>query len=541
MDNCIVRYLARGAACILASAVPAATATAIQLDPSITFQTIDGFGGFGAQQVWWAGSDNYDGLFYTDAWLTEVITDLGLTIIRDELHPHIEDVNDNADPTVIDWNSLDLQTYTPKPWKTGLNFSGHVAFLRRAKEIADANGEPLKVIASIWSPPAWMKTNNSTLNGGSLVDTDAMREELAEFCEIAVTAFRDSCGYDLDALSIQNELAFTQPYNSCVYTPEQYWRALLAVGRRFQQRSFSTLIFGAETMGTYTRGDGVRNYMGPILADSEARGYLDVLAVHGYKDGVAPDYGSAPGWQLMYDSAAAVLGAPLWMTESGVGGRDYESGFASVKAIHLALAHGNLSAWVYWYTRDELYTDGVDKTPAYHTAKQYFRFVRPGALRIACTSADPELLVTAYHHHANDCYTVVAINNGQAAKQVSLEGSNLPSSFDIYATTGDASLGSVDKACAHTGSVAPGEIVELAAQSVSTFVAGAYIGSVAVADRPELPSRAAGRVLAPGSAVLFGLDGRRIDARSKSMNTRRFARGCYLRRTRNGGVAVEIR
>ncbi len=66
---------------------------------SQTFQTIRGFGGFGAQKVWW---DNEP--FYTSNFVNTLINDLGVTILRDEIPHSFEPINDNADPKVINWD-----------------------------------------------------------------------------------------------------------------------------------------------------------------------------------------------------------------------------------------------------------------------------------------------------------------------------------------------------------------------------------------------------------------------------------------------------
>src|SRR5690606_35393191 len=50
----------------------------ITIDEATKHQQMDGFGFFGARDVWW-GSSSPDH-FYTDEWLEKIISDLGITI-----------------------------------------------------------------------------------------------------------------------------------------------------------------------------------------------------------------------------------------------------------------------------------------------------------------------------------------------------------------------------------------------------------------------------------------------------------------------------
>jgi len=54
----------------------------IIIDKSIKYQTIDGFGFFGANDVWWATQN-----LWNDAWGEKIINDLGITIWRNEWDP----------------------------------------------------------------------------------------------------------------------------------------------------------------------------------------------------------------------------------------------------------------------------------------------------------------------------------------------------------------------------------------------------------------------------------------------------------------------
>jgi hypothetical protein len=50
-------------------------------------------------------------------------------------------------------------------------------------------------------------------------------------------------------------------------------------------------------------------------------------------------------------------------------------------------------------------------------------------------SPDSNLFVTAYYHAANNTHTVVILNAAASSKTVSIAGSNLPATYDMYVTS----------------------------------------------------------------------------------------------------------
>jgi glucosylceramidase len=78
--------------------------------------------------------------------------------------------------------------------------------LHAARAIA---GDDLRLIASPWSPPAWMKTNASMLNGGRL--RADCRDTWARHYLRFLAAMRDQEGLEFWGLTVQNEPAAVQP------------------------------------------------------------------------------------------------------------------------------------------------------------------------------------------------------------------------------------------------------------------------------------------------------------------------------------------
>ena len=104
------------------------------IDKSIKYQTIDGFGFFGANDVWQKDAAN----MWNDAWAEKAISDLGITIWRNEI--------------ITPATYLQTQSaagYKQLPVAHGLKTKSHKYKV------------PLKFIVSVWSPPAELKCVSS--------------------------------------------------------------------------------------------------------------------------------------------------------------------------------------------------------------------------------------------------------------------------------------------------------------------------------------------------------------------------------------------
>jgi len=87
-----------------------------------------------------------------------------------------------------------------------------------------AAGKPIALMLSPWSPPAGLKTNGDMNHGGKL--KEEYRHLWAE-CMAKYTAFYRAKGCDVRLLSIQNEPAATQTWDSCIYSGKEEGRFAL--------------------------------------------------------------------------------------------------------------------------------------------------------------------------------------------------------------------------------------------------------------------------------------------------------------------------
>lgn len=86
------------------------------------------------------------------------------------------------------------------------------------RDAVNARGAGISLLASPWSPPAWMKTNNDMNNGGQL--KPEYREAWANYYVKYIKALREK-GLDIWAVTVQNEPAAVQVWDSCIFSPEE--------------------------------------------------------------------------------------------------------------------------------------------------------------------------------------------------------------------------------------------------------------------------------------------------------------------------------
>lgn len=424
--------------------------TTVTIDPGVPHQTIDGFGGHNAANA-----------------VSKCANDLGLTMHRNTLNPD----------------------GTPEPgWST----------LKALK-----NAGVKKFITSIWSPPAGMKTNNKTAGGGHLKASS--RGAYADYLIKYIKDFKRNVGIDLYAISPQNEPDFSQYYHSCVYTAVEMRDFMKVLSPKLEAAGLNTKVFIPEDMAkAYAR---VRGYWEATHQDPVAAKSVQRLAVHGYAgDGITADSPGASNWRALFNLADK-YGKGLWMTETS-GYEGWEGAFKLAVDMFGALKHGNLAGWVWWrlirtanwQDRNKCLLTGANSpTPKYFTSKNYFRYIRPGAVHVETTCPDTTVAAIAFVHGEQKTLTVILLNTSNTSKSVSLSGPGIPGQLKLYRSTSGEN-------CADKGSVSSGSI-NLPRQSVNTLVATNYTTPVVAVS----PRRAARRIVPAAGcryATLYSIDGR---------------------------------
>lgn len=145
---------------------------------------------------------------------------------KEMLDMYFEEKNMGYNQVRIHMDSCDFSThmYEADPFEDDENlaqfsFADTEKYILPLLEAAEkAAGRKLNIMLSPWSPPAYMKTNNGRKCGGSL--KAEYRKRWAEYICRYIEEFKKR-GYIVNRISVQNEPKAVQKWDSCVYTAQE--------------------------------------------------------------------------------------------------------------------------------------------------------------------------------------------------------------------------------------------------------------------------------------------------------------------------------
>ena len=142
------------------------------------------------------------------------------------------------------------------------------------KEATKMAQKDLQIIASPWSPPFWMKDNLKAIKGGKLLKKyyALWVQYIIKFIE----AYKDQ-GITIDALTIQNEPAANQRWESCLYDAQDEKEMVLVLGKALKESNLTTKIY----IWDHNR-DIMFERASRILKDKEASSFIYGIAFHWY-------------------------------------------------------------------------------------------------------------------------------------------------------------------------------------------------------------------------------------------------------------------
>jgi O-glycosyl hydrolase len=396
----------------------------ITVNTATRYQTIEGFGGMGAIAPDWAG-----GTFWNQAFVNLVIDTIGVSIVRMEVPP-------TPDETMQ--FRADIQQY-----------------YKACKQRADEKGQIFKAIASVWSPPTRFKTNGNLKNGGNL--KMSMVNEYADFLVAFLKQFKQTTGFDLYALSVQNEPTLAVYYNSCQYSASDMAATIVATAHKIKDAGLPTVIQFSDDV--YCQQSYMSQELSIIKQDSVANRIARFCSVH---------YGGGGGNDACYkgySTMANAAGKTAWNSEFGNGPHTWNMAYQNARAFWDMLRDG-FSAIVYWYLSHNGSDEGVmingKRGPKSNSLQMYARYIRPGAVRVECTSSDQSVWSVAFTHDLQKTVTVLLLNTSSNSTTATVSGTSLPAQFDVIQA-------SANQNCVSIGSAAPGATVNLSPQSITVL------------------------------------------------------------------------
>ncbi len=439
-----------GTVCVVLALAGAANAAdmAVTVDPTRQFQRIEGFG-----TCLYPWSKDSREAYKTPGFAKTYAEELGLNIIRINLeHFLCEEVAKPGDISREDIIINDkCRVYTD--------------FCEKVKAL----NPDVRIIATVWSPPPWMKVNNRnnsgrrrgrnaairassyTLTRNRGISKNHVREDrFGHFVAwmVAIADWFKHEGIPLYGMSPANEPRFSQWYGSCVWTAKDYATIIAMLGEGLDKAGHgSILLYGPEDMTGHLHSEGTSRFVRELMAHPGARKQLDRFATHGYTDGVREDVSQESShkfWKLIeeYDK-------PYWMTEGGTGEHAWPKPVTKGAgiAIHNSLVAGHASAFVPWQiaggkasTHNFMVRDKL--TPKSRTLMHFGRAVPTDAHRIAADPAFGAVLASAYLRRRDGKLGIVLINPSKQAHTVTLALGKLGrlTGLRLYRTTDGESV-----------------------------------------------------------------------------------------------------
>jgi len=389
----------------------------VTIDAAEQYQHIDGFGvseGFGQART----------LMSTPASVQRHVLSLlysptrgaGLTILRNEISADegfsIEPTapgSPNAKPSYLTLASIDQDQ----------------GQLWLAKQIKAADGA--SVFADAWSAPAFMKTNDSAINGGTVCGVpgascksgdwrQAYADYLVQYAKDYATA-----GVPLTYVGPENEGNLSVPQDSMSMSPSQTANLMQVLGATLARSGLSTR---AECCATIS-WQYAQQYAAAIETDKQANTATAVFTSHGYF--AAPNSPlsgwSKPVWQTEWAPFGFAPWDPAWDDGS------QSSGFTWAQNIYTGLTAANLSAFLYLWGANtsttamtgpntglvEVKGNTVAGSGRLWAFAGYSRFIRPGAVRIGAATSRTRLEVSAFRN--SDGSTAVVVLNSARSRQ----------------------------------------------------------------------------------------------------------------------------
>lgn len=394
-----------------------AHAATVFVDPASQFQILEGFGGAfteaAAVTLQKLSPDNRQRVLqaYFDAREGH-----GYSLCRTHINSCDFSLGNYAYAEVP--GDVDLRYFTIERDRRAL-----LPLIRDAKKIA---GEGFRLFASPWSPPAWMKTNGQMNRGGKL--KPEYRDAWARYYVRFIQEYAKE-GVSIWGLTVQNEPAAMQPWDSCEYTAEE-------------ERDF------------------VRDHLGPTLHKAGLGHVKIIIWDHNrdlivervqpaYEDPVAAKYiwGAGFHWYVhdKFDNIQLVHDAwpdkQLLFTEGCQEGGphigDWSLGERYARSMINDLNRWSVG-WVDWnLVLDE--TGGPNHVgnfcsapiiadtrkdelifqSSYYYIGHFSQFIRPGAQRVLCSTTRDDLEATAFDN-SDGTLAVIVLNRTDLGRPITL-------------------------------------------------------------------------------------------------------------------------
>jgi O-glycosyl hydrolase len=347
-----------------------------------------------------------------------------------------QSANDNNDVNVTDLSKFN--------WNTDVTDFAKVEY---------AKSNPAFFIASVFSPPGWMKDMSASpysvynMGGKELLETWSpcnlnrdpslrylcggklrtdMQDEFAEWVAGWAKKWKAVTGKDLYAISIQNEPQFNESYGSCVYSVAELASTANKVAQRFQKDGLKVKIFHGEILWAQ---QNVIDYFSATLVYPDLLNQLQGFAVHNYDtDGIKVGGASSKQWETTYKFATKT-NKEAWMSETSGWSEDTDGMMTYLGQLYTALFSGNVALWCQF---TKVADPSKKETNILYNAFRVAFKIKPNSIRCDAISDNSKILSLAFKDYDKQTVTLMLINSTDQDMDVTINGSALSGDMEMF-------------------------------------------------------------------------------------------------------------
>ena len=390
---------------------PLETQTCIFVNPKNTFQTFLGIGGAitDASAEVFAKLSPGKQVEFLQAYFSKE-KGIGYSLIRTNIHSC--DFSPGSYTYIAEGDTA-LKTFSIDHDK-----QFRIPLIKRA---TDAAGGKVTLYASPWSPPAFMKDNNSMLKGGKLLP--AFYQSWANYYVKFINSYQRE-GIPVWGLTIQNEPMATQRWESCIFTAEEERDFL----KNYLGPTLKKAGLGNKKITVWDHNrDLISQRASTILDDKDANKYVWGIGFHWYENwsGGDPMFENIGKVNEMYPDKNLLFtegcverfkaeNYQLWANGERYGRsmiNDFNNGTVGWTDWNILLDENggpnHVNNFCFAPLHADTKTGELIYTPSYYFIGHFSKFIGEGAKRISSVASRSQLLTTSFLNKNGKVITVV--------------------------------------------------------------------------------------------------------------------------------------
>lgn len=386
----------------------------LKIDPKKTMQKIIGFGGaFTEASAYNLLRINKEQRMKAIRSYFDPVDGLGYTIGRVSIHGC--DFSLNSFLYIDDYDD-ELESFSIKRDEPIIDLIKDASLVR---------GQNIKILASPWTPPFWMKDNNLPIRGGKLLPT--YDQVWANYFVKFIKAYEEK-GIDIFSVTVQNEPMAVQRWDSCIYEANDEARFIKVLGKTFEEHNLKQHIY----IWDHNR-DEMFERTKAILSDKEASKYVYGTAFHWYDneqfDEVRKTHEAFPNNHLIFTEGCQENGPHFG--EYAVGERygrnilndlrNYNEGYIDWNLFLDDVGGPNhvnnlCSAPIHI----KVFHEEVYHNISYYYIGHFSKYIKPNAIQIS-SSGDQDLYYIAFKN-PDGSYVIVVQNEKEEDYKIDIDG-----------------------------------------------------------------------------------------------------------------------